>query len=76
MNQNYILSIYPVNKIDTMSFHPMKMTEHIDSKNYENYEKYEKYENCDFDDLDDLDDFSTIENFILWQDKIFMRKIF
>lgn len=62
--------MYPVNKIDAMSFHPMKMTEHINSKDCENCE------NCDFDDFDDFDDFSTIENFLLCQDKIFMRKIF
>lgn len=58
--------MYPVNKIDTMSFQSMKITERDDCENCEN---------CDFDDFD-LDDFSTIENFLLCQEEIFMRKIF
>ncbi|UFX99788.1 hypothetical protein QKC54_gp0765 [Megavirus baoshan] len=59
--------MYPVNRIDTMSFQSMKMTKFDDNKDCEN---------CNFDDFDDFDDFSTIENFLLCQDKIFMRKIF
>nr|WBF70495.1 hypothetical protein [Megavirus caiporensis] len=63
---NYIVhNRYIMNQNNTIC--SAKMFEYIENEEYSDYEDYEDY---------DFDIFYNIEDFLIYQDKLFMRKIF